>query len=97
MPAGLIRSDLKNKNIWEVARTKYPVGENLSGKVIQHAPFGFFVDIGDPILKGIVQITDFRKEKSSQADFPSIGTEISAKVVAYTQDDRFQIWLTMIE
>lgn len=44
---------------WEAAKRRFKVGSRVTGIVASHKPFGIFVDIGDPVATGLVQIIDF--------------------------------------
>jgi len=81
---------------WKEIKTLYPVGSKITGKVEHHAPFGIFLDIGHPVVKGLIQITDFLDEGvMSPRMYPPIGHVIKAVVLAYTPDQRNQIWLSV--
>ena len=57
---------------------------------------GFFFDIGDPVALGLVQITDISKDVIITPDmYPPIGKEIEATVIAFTDERRKQVWLSM--
>ncbi len=81
---------------WENAKKRFPVKSIVHGKVIEHKPFGIFVDINDPVARGLVQITDFLDDGCMTLDkYPSIGTTVEAVVLGYTDERRNQIWLGM--
>jgi len=83
-------------DIWNEIMTDYPIGSVIKGKIEYHAPFGVFVDVGHPILKGLIQIIDFLDEGRMTPDqYPALGTEISAVVLGYTADKSNQIWLSV--
>jgi ribosomal protein S1 len=82
--------------MWEEAKTRFPPGKVVSGVVIAHYPFGIFVDLGDPVAIGLVQIPEFRDEgRMTQDQYPAIGTTITAVVLGHTDDNRKQVWLSM--
>ncbi|MGD1909074.1 MAG: S1 domain-containing protein [Leptolyngbyaceae cyanobacterium] len=55
-----------------------------------------FVDIGDPVAVGLVQITDFLDTGSMRPDlYPPIGSEIEAVILALTDEQRKQVWMSM--
>lgn len=69
---------------WKDIEMKYPVGSLLTGTVERHFPFGIFLDIGHPLVKGLVQIIDFLDEGTMTEElYPSIGTEVKAFVFGY--------------
>jgi ribosomal protein S1 len=81
---------------WNQVRSKYRLGELIHGTVEYHAPFGIFVDLGDGRIRGIVQITDFVESGDMTPEmYPDIGSPIGAVVVGYTEDDRYQVWLSV--
>ena len=47
---------------WEEAMRRFPVGSRVRGTVTVHRPYGVFVDLGDPVAVGLIQITDFLDE-----------------------------------
>jgi len=85
-----------NDQYWNQVKSKYRLGELVHGKVEHHKPFGIFVNLGDDMVRGIVQITDFvdTGEMTSEM-YPDIGSPIGAVVVGYTEDERNQIWLSV--
>lgn len=85
-----------NEEFWNQIKSTYQLGKLTYGKVEAHAPFGVFVDLGDPKVKGIIQITDFVDTGSMTPEmYPEIGSPVGAVVVGYTEDDRNQIWLSV--
>jgi ribosomal protein S1 len=44
-------------SVWEEAKQRFPIGCRVRGTVVDHRPFGIFVDLGDPVALGLVQIT----------------------------------------
>jgi ribosomal protein S1 len=81
--------------MWDEAKRRFPPGARVSGIVTQHFPFGVFVDLGDPVAIGLIQITDFVDEgRMTQDQFPPIGSKIEAVVLGHTDDRRKQVWLS---
>jgi ribosomal protein S1 len=81
---------------WEEAKLRFPTGRLVIGTVSQHHPFGIFVDLGDPVAKGLVQITDFVDEgQMTLEQYPPIGSTIRAIALGHTDDSRKQVWLGM--
>lgn len=94
--------DAKNKYFemtlveWEKAKSRIKIGSRVKGIVKSHKPFGFFVDIGDPMALGLIQITDISNHIRITPDlYPSVGTEIEATVIGFTDDRRKQVWMSM--
>jgi ribosomal protein S1 len=67
------------------AQRKYPLGLRVRGVVVQHATFGIFVDIGDPMALGLVQVIDFLDDVRDLASFkfPAVGASIEAVVIGW--------------
>ena len=81
---------------WEEALQRFPIGCRVNGFVTAHRPFGIFVDLGDPVALGLVQITDFLDEgRMTPEQYPPIGATIRAVVLGHTDDRRKQIWLSL--
>ncbi len=86
----------KGAPMWEAAKQRFPVGRVVRGTVIDHRPFGIFVDLSDPVATGLVQITDFVDEgRMSPEQYPAVGELITAVVLGHTREERKQIWLSM--
>lgn len=82
--------------MWDEAKKRFPVGVCVNGIVTQHCPFGVFVDLGDPVATGLIQIVDFRDGGRMTPDqYPPVGTAIEAIVLGHTDDRRKQVWLTI--
>jgi ribosomal protein S1 len=82
--------------MWDDAKKRFPVGAQVHGVVTQHHPFGILVDLGDPVAKGLVQITEFLDEGCMTPEgYPPVGTSIEAVVLGHTDSHRMQIWLCM--
>jgi ribosomal protein S1 len=81
---------------WNQVKSKYRLGELIHGRVEHHTPFGIFIDVGDDMVHGLVQITDFVDRGDMTPEmYPDIGSPIGAVVVGYTEDDRNQVWLSV--
>lgn len=68
---------------WAAARLAFADGAVVRGVVLSHHPFGFFVDLGGSAL-GLVEITQVKDpdQAVSPADYPAVGMEITAVVLA---------------
>jgi ribosomal protein S1 len=85
-----------SNQFWSQIKSNYRLGELIHGKVEHHAPFGIFVNIGNDMVRGIVQITDFVDSGDMTPEmYPDIGSPIGAVVVGYTEDERNQVWLSV--
>jgi ribosomal protein S1 len=84
-----------NTTSWEQIKSSYKLGQFVQGKVEYHAPFGIFVDIDEPVVKGLIKIPDFLDEDGmSEAMYPEIGTTIGAVVVGYNESNCREIYLS---
>jgi ribosomal protein S1 len=78
----------------EQLKSKYKLGQFVLGKVEYHAPFGIFIDLGKPFVKGLIKIPDFLDEGvMTEAQYPEIGSTIGAVVVGYNQSNCCEIYL----
>lgn len=67
----------------------------MLGKVQFHAPFGVFVEINEPAVKGLIKVPDFLDEGAmSEAMYPEVGTSIGAVVVGYNDSNCREIYLS---
>lgn len=79
---------------WEQIKSKYTLGQFVQDKVEYHAPFGVFVDLGEPSVKGLIRIPDFLDEGAmSEEMYPEIGTSIGAIVAGYNESNGREIYL----
>jgi ribosomal protein S1 len=80
---------------WSSIQTAHPPGAIVSGTVLSHHPFGFFVDLGDPAtgLVEIPMVTD-PGVSVSPSDYPAVGSQVRA-VVLVGNDLQRQVHLTM--
>lgn len=80
--------------MWEETKLRFPIGRLVRGVVTAHHPFGIFVDLGDPIATGLVQITDFVDSgRMTPEQYPRLGESIEGVVLGHTDERRKQIWL----
>ncbi len=85
---------MDSKN-WEQIKTRYRLGQFIQGKVEFYAPFGVFVEVGEPSVKGLIKIPDFLDEGTmSEEMYPEIGTPVGAVVVGYNESNRREIYLS---
>ena len=86
-----------DKEFWKIIKEEYKIGKIIVGNVVHLAPFGVFVDIGhhDKVM-GLIQITEFLDDGiMTEKMYPAIGSKIKAVIIAFTEDDRKQIWLSV--
>jgi hypothetical protein len=69
----------------ENAKKRYPLGCRIRGTVLDHMPFGIFVDIGDPEALGVVLIVEFVDDgRMTPEMFPAIGESVESVVVGWS-------------
>jgi hypothetical protein len=81
---------------WDAAKQRFPAGRVVHGIVTAHRPFGIFVDLGDPVAYGLVQITEFLDSgRMTPERYPALGETVTAVVLGHTDEGRKQVWLCM--
>lgn len=79
---------------WEQIKSRYKLGQFVQGKVEFYTPFGVFVEIDEPVAKGLIKIPDFLDEGTmSEEMYPEVGTAIGAVVVGYNESNCREIYL----
>jgi ribosomal protein S1 len=83
-----------NNKTWEQIKSEYKLGRFIQGKVEHHTPFGAFIDIGEPGVKGLIKIPDFLDEGvMTQEMYPAIGDSVGAIIVGYNESNRSEVYL----
>ncbi len=84
-----------DEQTWYSIKAKYPIGTFMRGKVIQHQPFGVFLDIGEPGVKGLIRIIDFVDVGEMREDmYPPIGATVGGIIYENSDRENAQINLT---
>jgi ribosomal protein S1 len=67
---------------WAAAKSRFTSGVVVIGVVLSHHPFGFFVDLGYPIV-GLVEIPRVKEswQPVDPRDYPPVGRKITAVVL----------------
>ncbi|MDF1526299.1 MAG: 30S ribosomal protein S1 [bacterium] len=75
-------------NPWEELAAKHPVGTIVTGKVVNHADFGTFVELMEGV-EGLIHVSeiDVRDGQSSEDAYPS-GTEVTVKILNIDSEER---------
>lgn len=61
----------------EETQRRFPVGSIIIGIVREHAPFGVFVDLNDPVAFGLIEIPEFRDEgRMTPEQYPPVGSTV---------------------
>jgi len=70
-------------NPWETIQEQFPVGSRVSGKVVNLAAYGAFVEIA-PGVEGLVHISEFSwtKRVARASDMLSVGDEVQVVVLS---------------
>ena len=70
-------------NPWDAIQDQFPVGSRVSGKVVNLAPYGAFVEIA-PGIEGLVHISEFSwtKRVARASDMLSVGDEVQVVVLS---------------
>ncbi len=77
-----------DQNPWKIAADKYEVGSVVTGKVVRMADFGAFVEL-ETGIDGLLHVSQISKERVGKpSDVLTIGQEITAKVVDFSQEDK---------
>jgi ribosomal protein S1 len=85
---------MMNSQNWEQVKSSYKLGQFVRGTVEYHAPFGIFVDLGEPLVKGLIKIPDFLDEGEMREEmYPEIGSLIGAIVVGYNESNHREVYL----
>jgi ribosomal protein S1 len=83
-----------NDQAWEQIKSKYNIGQVLQGKVVRHVPYGVFLDIGEPEIKGLVRIPDFLDDGAmSEEMYPEIGSQVTGVVIGYNDTNKYEVCL----
>jgi ribosomal protein S1 len=88
----IMSSNPLSQKEWEELQATLPQGSHVRGKVVSVHPFGVFVDIGlDPRIPVLLEIIHFKVIEdqpghriSSAEDYPAVGDEIEARILAYS-------------
>ncbi len=75
-------------NPWEELANKYPAGSVITGKVVNHADFGTFVELLEGV-EGLIHISemDIEDGQSAEEAYPP-GTEVTVKILNIDSEER---------
>ena len=76
-------------NPWDAIQEQFPVGARVSGKVVNLAPYGAFVEIA-PGIEGLVHISEFSwtKRVARASDMLAVGDEVQVVVLSIDMDNQ---------
>jgi ribosomal protein S1 len=76
---------------WDQLKRQYERGDELSGKVVQQAPFGVFLDAGVGFLV-LLEVIEFEtaggKPHAFPTDYPALGSEVTGHLSDFTDHNR---------
>lgn len=79
----------KQENPWENIDEKFPIGEKVSGKVVNLMPYGAFVEL-EPGIEGLVHVTElsWTKRINKPSEVLKANQEIEAVVLGINRDEQ---------
>ena len=79
----------KQENPWENIDDKYPIGEKVSGKVVNLMPYGAFVEL-EPGVEGLVHVTElsWTKRINKHSEVLKADDELEAIDLGITRDEQ---------
>lgn len=79
----------KTKDPWEDVEAKYPVGSKITGKVVNLAPYGAFIEL-EKGIEGLVHISElsWTKKYNSPSELLAIGDRVEIMVLEINRDSR---------
>ena len=79
----------KDANPWDSIDEKYPVGQKVSGKVVNLVPYGAFVEL-EPGVEGLVHVTElsWTKRIAKPSDVLKVDQEVEAVVLGINREEQ---------
>ena len=79
----------RTKDPWEEVEAKYPVGNKVTGKVVNIAPYGAFIEL-EKGVEGLVHISEFSwtKKYASPSELLAIGDRVEVMVLDINRQNR---------
>jgi len=79
----------KTKDPWENVEKKYPVGNKITGKVVNIAPYGAFVEL-EKGIEGLVHVSElsWTKKHLSPSEILAIGDRVEVMVLEINKESR---------
>ena len=74
---------------WEDVEIKYPVGNNVKGKVVSLTNYGCFIEI-EPGVEGLIHVSEisWTKHIKNPSEVYSMGEDVEAKVLSIDIDEK---------
>ena len=78
-----------HENPWEQIEAKYPMGAQVSGKVVNLVPYGAFIELEEGV-EGLVHVTElsWTKRITKPGEVLKVGEEISAVVLGIQKEEQ---------
>lgn len=72
----------RQDNPWEAVAAKYPIGQIITGKVVNVMPYGAFVEL-EPGVEGLIHVseTSWTKRVTRASDVLTVGQEVKAVIL----------------
>jgi len=72
----------KEGNPWDTVEVKYPVGEKVSGRIVNLMPYGAFVELEEGV-EGLIHVSEMSwvKKINKASDILNVGDEVEAVVL----------------
>jgi len=79
----------KMANPWDDIETKFPVGSQVNGKVVNLVPYGAFIEL-EPGVEGLVHVTElsWTKRVAKPSDILTQGQEVGAVVLGINREEQ---------
>ncbi len=79
----------KTANPWDLVESKYPVGSQINGRVVNIMPYGAFVEIESGV-EGLIHVSEmsWTKRVTKASDVVSVGEEVQAVVLGIDKQSK---------
>jgi small subunit ribosomal protein S1 len=79
----------RTPNPWDDIESKFPVGQRISGKVVNLVPYGAFVELAEGV-EGMVHVSEisWTKRVARAADALAVGQQVQAVVLSVNKDEK---------
>ncbi len=79
----------KTANPWDLVESKYPVGSQINGRVVNIMPYGAFVEIESGV-EGLIHVSEmsWTKRVTKASDVVSVGEEVGAVVLGIDKQSK---------
>lgn len=79
----------KKSDPWTTVEEKYPIGQKVSGKVINTTDYGIFIELEEGV-EGLIHVTelDWVEKSIKPSKYFSIGDQVEAAILKVSKDDK---------